>query len=657
MPDRSDAADRLSGVLADELGCRPADRGNAGGRSEASRVGSMCAAGQHEQRRPVGVEDQRVGDGPHLAAELGSGGRRSRGGLGEDDDLPGCAVLGQDVGDPPDVGVQFGSHGPDSTAIAVAARWQQPLADRAGEMPLWSMFRLLGLLGGLAAVTDLGVGAASDESLRRCVVATRLARAAGCDADQVRDVVFVSLLQHIGCTAFSHEAGAVWGDDIASGRLAFLMDFSDPRDLFRVWVPGLAAATGRSRARVLATTVRSMRGFDAAGPVATCDVAREASSRLGLPETVRQGLVHALCMWNGKGHPRRSGEDIPLATRLMHVASIAVLFLMHAGRDAALAELRRRSGSYLDPALVDLFVDHAGELLDGVESADAYEAALDCEPDPVQLVDRDDLESVARTFGDLVDLKSPRLHGHSSAVADLAAAAAGGLGLAGDVHSVRVAGHVHDIGRVAVSSRIWDKADPLSATERDQANLHPYHGERILARIPELAEVAILAGQHHERCDGSGYHRGIGGDRMSMASRVLATADAYCSATANNGAATADSTAKWLRDEARHGRLDADAVEAVLEVAGHQRQVRRQGPAGLTSRQIEVLRLVASGLSNRDIAERLVISPRTAEHHVQDVYARIGASTRAAAALFAMEHGLLGPREGSKIGRSTQAGG
>jgi HD-GYP domain-containing protein (c-di-GMP phosphodiesterase class II) len=513
------------------------------------------------------------------------------------------------------------------------------------------MFRLLGLLGGLAAVTDLGVGAANDESLRRCIVATRLARVAGCADEQIRDVVYISLLEHIGCTAFSYEAAEVWGDDIASTRTAFLMDFSDPRDVLRVWVPGMAAATGRSRPAVLATTLRSMRRFDATAPVATCDVAREAASRLGLPETVRHGLVHSLCMWNGKGYPRRGGDEIPLAARVMHVASIAVLFLLHAGPDAAVAQVRRRSGTYLDPALADIFVVQADQLLDGVEAVDPYEAALDCEPDPVQLVGPDDLETVARTFGDLADLKSPRLHGHSSAVAELAAGAAAGLGLAGDVHAVRVAGHVHDIGKVAVSSRIWDKAEPLSATERDQAHLHPYHSERILARVPELSEIARLAGQHHERCDGSGYHRGIGGERMSMASRVLAAADAYACLTALDGGETADGAAKRLRDEARQGRLDGDAVEAVLEAAGHQRQARRHGPAGLTSRQVEVLRLVASGLSNRDIAERLVISPRTAEHHVQDVYARIGASTRAAAALFAMKHGLLE----TKMGRSTQA--
>lgn len=506
------------------------------------------------------------------------------------------------------------------------------------------MFRLLGLLGGLAAVTDLGTGSATDESLRRCVVATRLARAAGCDDDEVRQIVYISLLEHIGCTAFSHESARIWGDDIVLTRLAFLMNVDDPRDIFRVWVPGLAEATGRSRMRALATTVRSIREVDANGPVATCEVATEASRRLGLPEPVQHGLHHVMTMWNGKGYPRLAGTEIPVTTRVMHVASVAVLFLLHAGSERAVAEVQRRVGSYLDPELADLFISEADELLAGVADVDAYEAALDCEPDPVRLVDEAHLEMVARTFGDLVDLKDPGLHGHSSAVAELASAAAGSLGLDGEVANVRIAGYLHDVGRAAVSSRVWNKAEPLSATELDQARLHPYHSERVLARVPALAEVARLAGQHHERCDGSGYHRGLTADRMTMAARVLAAADAYQELIEDRlqpPAVPPAAAAGRLRAEARSGHLDGDAVEAVLGAAGHHRRARRERPAGLTNRQVEVLRLVASGMSNKDIAERLVISRRTAEHHVQDVYAKIGASTRAGAALFAMEHGLM----------------
>lgn len=106
------------------------------------------------------------------------------------------------------------------------------------------MFRLLGLLGGLSAATDLGTGAPLEESLKRALVATRLARALGCEDAVVRDVIYTSLLQHLGCTAHAHESAAIWGDDIASVRLAFLTDFTAPMDVWRTWVSGIADATG-----------------------------------------------------------------------------------------------------------------------------------------------------------------------------------------------------------------------------------------------------------------------------------------------------------------------------------------------------------------------------------------------------------------------------
>ncbi len=504
---------------------------------------------------------------------------------------------------------------------------------------------MLGLLGGLSVASDMGTGAPLEESLKRCVVATRLARTVGCADTELTDVVYTSLLQHLGCTAYSHEAAQVWGDDIASTHLAFLTDLEDPRDVWRTWIPGIAASTGTSRARALGTTLVSARSFGARGPAATCEVARDASRRLGLPESVQTNLFHALTMWNGKGYPRVAGEDIPWATRLMHVASTAILFCLHAGGDAAVSEVRRRSGSYLDPDLAAAFVSNADEVLGGIEDVDAYQDVLDAEPDPVRFVDDDQLEAVARTFGDLVDLKSPWLHGHSTGVAEVAADAAANLRLGGHVRQVRVAGYLHDLGRVGVSSRIWDKPGPLTQSERDQARLHAYHSERILARIPSLEEVAKLAGQHHERCDGSGYHRGVTGAQLTMPSRVLAAADAFrelVEARPHRPALTVPDAADRLKGEAKAGRLDGDAVAAVLDAAGLRSGVRRERPAQLTQRQVEVLRLMAAGMSNRDIAKRLVISSRTAEHHVQDIYLKIGASTRAAAALFAMEHGLIG---------------
>jgi HD-GYP domain-containing protein (c-di-GMP phosphodiesterase class II) len=506
------------------------------------------------------------------------------------------------------------------------------------------MFRLLGLLGGLSLVTDLGSGAPLEESLKRSVVATRLARVAHCEPAEVSDVLYTSLLQHLGCTAYAHEGAEVWGEDVAFIHLAFLADFTDRKDMWRTWLPGLAEATGRSRARVLATAVTTGRKAEREGPRATCEVARDASRWLGLPPSVQVNLYHALAMWDGKGHPAVNGTAIPIATRVMHVASTAVLFALHADPDEAVSQVRRRSGTYLDPSLAGLFVSRAEELIGDLDDIDAYDAALACEPDPVRLVDDAHVEAVARAFGSLADLKSPWFQGHSSAVGDLAAAAVRGLGLADQVSKVRIAGYLHDLGRVGVSSRIWDKRSPLSASERDQVRLHPYHSERVVARVPALGQVAEIVGQHHERCDGSGYHRGLPAERLTMPSRVLAAADEYRDLVEERphrpALAPADA-ARRLRDEARASRLDADAVSAVLAAAGQGSRVRRTRPAGLTDRQVEVLRLVAEGLSNQEIAKRLVISRRTAEHHVQDVYLKIGVSTRAGAALFAMEHGLL----------------
>ena len=503
---------------------------------------------------------------------------------------------------------------------------------------------MLELLGGLSLVTDIGTGSPLEESLKRCLVATRLARILGCTEPEVSDVLYTALLQHLGCTAYAHEVAKVWGDDIVTTRMNFLSSSGEPEDLWRVWIPGMANATGRSKARVLATTVVTAGRMQSEGQAATCEVARGASRGLGLPEPVQAGLWHMFAQWDGKGFPTAAGEAIPLTARIMQVALTAVMFSSHANADVAIAEVRRRAGTQLDPDVAELLIARVDELLADLDDVDAYQAVLDAEPAPERRVEKAELAEVARTFGNLVDLKSPWLHGHSAGVGDLAAAAAGMLGLREETDTLRVAGYLHDLGRVGVASSIWDKPGPLSTTERDQARLHAYHSERIIARIPPLARLATLAGQHHERCDGSGYHRGATSAQLSMPARVLASADTYRRLIEDRPYRRALAPARAadrLDAEAKAGRLDPDAASAVIEAAGLRRPVRRSRPADLTERQLEVLRLVSRGLSNADIAERLVLSRRTVEHHVQAIYLKIGASTRAGAAMFAMQHGLL----------------
>lgn len=514
------------------------------------------------------------------------------------------------------------------------------------------VFRLLGLFAGLAGITDLGTGGQPDESLRRCVVATRLARAIGCPDDTLRDVMAVSLLEHIGCTAYSWETARVWSDDVAVTRALLRSDGASPGDLVRTVLPAIASATGRGRADVAATMVRTMPRLARRAPAATCEVAAEAGGSLGLSPIAVDSLRHLTAMWNGRGDPRARGEQIPLPARVMHVATVAVMFHDSSGLDAATAELRRRRGGELDPVLTDALLSDVAALLDGLEDGDPLDLVLGLEPDPVARVDEDRRLDVARVCGHLVDLKSPWLHGHSAAVASLAGAAASALAL-DDAADVRVAGHLHDVGRVGMPGRIWDCGRPWTAAERDLVRLHPYHSERALLRVPELAGVAALVGAHHERCDGSGYHRGRRGDQLPMAARVLAAADAYrtlVEARPHRAGVSAAQARTRLESEVRAGRLDPDAVAAVLVSAGGAGRPRRTGAAGLTPRQVDVLRLVSHGMSNRQIGHRLGLSPRTVDRHVADIYERIGASSRAAAALFAMQHGLVGGHETDEPG-------
>jgi HD-GYP domain-containing protein (c-di-GMP phosphodiesterase class II) len=323
-----------------------------------------------------------------------------------------------------------------------------------------------------------------------------------------------------------------------------------------------------------------------------------------------------------------------------------VIFDRLGGPDAAADMVRRRAGGWFDPAVAETFERVGPELLQRLAEADVWTEVLAAEPEPVRRIPRMQLDDVARAFADMVDLMTPFTLGHSAGVAELAGVAAGYLRLPDDdVDLVRRAALLHDLGRVAVSSHVWEKPRALTATQGEQVRLHPYHTERILVRSAILQPLARIAGMHHERQDGSGYHHGAAGAQVPVEARLLAVADAYQAMTQDRpyrAALAPAAAAREVEAAARSGRFDPECTRAVIEAAGQQAAHSRSAwPEGLSEREVDVLRLVARGLSNRQVATALFISPRTAEHHVQHIYAKIGASTRAAAAMFAMEHGLL----------------
>ena len=325
------------------------------------------------------------------------------------------------------------------------------------------------------------------------------------------------------------------------------------------------------------------------------------------------------------------------------------IFSRRHGPESARRIARRRRGSQFDPQVVDVFDEHAEQVLNGLDEAATWESIVSLEPRLSRRVSGLELDQVLEAIADLVDMKTPYLAGHSRGVAQLAAEAGRVLGLAPDeVITLRQAGLLHDLGRLGVSNAIWDKPGPLTETERERVRLHPYLTEQMLAQIPSLASCRQIAARHHERLDGSGYPRGLLGASLCTSDRLLAAADHYHQLTEprpHRPRMSAESASTQLRREVRAGRLDGAAVNAVLTAAGHRAAARRDWPNGLTTREVDVLRLLARGHTTKEIAGQLVVAPKTAANHIEHIYTKLGVTSRAAATLFATQQGFVGSYE------------
>lgn len=506
--------------------------------------------------------------------------------------------------------------------------------------------RLAELLLGLTGVADLGMGQPVGAAARTCHAAVGIARVLGCDEQTTSDVFYAALLQHVGCTAYSHEASLLFGNELSIKRASLRTDFERPREVLLDYLPTIMReAPPGDRLRTAANALLRSGGLVAGYTAANCEVAAGVARRLELSAGVQGGLLDIFEWWNGKGLPKRLREDdISLVARIVNVAGCAALFNRLGGPTVGILAVRQRVGRQLDPQVASAFASIAPALLAELATSTS-ETVLDLEPRPIRIDDGPVLDNVLRTFGEAVDLKAPFLHGHSTGVAQLVKAGAACLrfGEVDTANAVR-ASYVHDLGRAAIPSAIWESPHDLSRDAWSQIQLHAYYSQQILQRSPPLAQVATLASLHHERLNGSGYHRELTTRQLPMPARLLAAADVYqalISPRPHRQALSPQRAAGELRAMSRAGQLDSDAVAGVLADADGARQARIQTSHRLTERQVEVLRLIAEGLSNKAIGDRLRISPRTAERHVQDVYLRIGVSSRAAAAMYAMEHGLL----------------
>ncbi|MFN2568908.1 MAG: HD domain-containing phosphohydrolase, partial [Candidatus Dormibacteria bacterium] len=482
--------------------------------------------------------------------------------------------------------------------------------------------------------------------LRSWVIAARLGDHLGLEPGDRGALYYAATLAWVGCVADTPELAAWFGDDIAfraDSRLGDLAGLPMLRFMLgHVGVGSPALHRIRLGAGLLATGGKAVERV----LLSHCLTTARMAERFGLGAEVCGPLQQVFTRWDGKGVPGDvGGEAIAFPMRLLHLADVVEVYHRTGGPESALKTARARRGTQFDPAVVDGFCGVAPDVLGDPSTEIDWDAFIGGEPALQRRLTEHELDAAIEAMADFTDLRSPSRAGHSRGVGDLVARAAADTGLPPvDVVAAHRAALLHDVGLHGLPATILEKPGPLSSSEWERMRMHTYYTERMLARPVALARLGAVASLTHERCDGSGYHRGLAGPAIPVAGRLLAAACAYramIEPRPYRPAMTAKQATAELRADVRAGRLDPAAVDAVLAAAGQSRGKRLSGPAGLTPREIEVLMLIARGASTRQVAGRLAITPKTAETHIERIYSKTGASTRSTATLFAMQYGLL----------------
>lgn len=510
--------------------------------------------------------------------------------------------------------------------------------------------RLADLVAAFSLATDLGLGQPMDHVLRSWRIAAELGDQVGIEADGRGSLYYVVTLAWVGCVADTPEVASFFGDDIAFRADSYEVDLAGlPMYWFMLQHIG-AGSPPVQRAKLAARLAMTGGKAVQRGLMSHCLTTARLAERLGLGEEVCGPLQQVFARWDGKGVPGDlAGEQIALPMRVFHLADVVEVQHRNGGPDAAIEVAQAKRGTHFDPTVVDAFCPVAHQVLGDPDVEHDWDELIDQEPSLQQRLTGVQLDVALEAIGDFTDLRSLHRAGHARAVSRLAERAAMEQGLpAADVDLVRRAGLLHDLGLHGVPATILDKSGPLSPREWERLRMHPYFTERMLARCEPLARVGAIASLVRERGDGSGYPRGLTAAAIPATGRLLTAACAFAAMIeprAHRSALSRKQAAAEVRAEVRAGRLDPAAVDAVLAAAGQPRGKRAMRPSGLTTREIEVLVLIARGASTRQVARALGIAPKTAETHIARIYAKTGATTRSTATLLALQHGLLGSFE------------
>jgi HD-GYP domain-containing protein (c-di-GMP phosphodiesterase class II) len=516
--------------------------------------------------------------------------------------------------------------------------------------PLHSPIRMAEVLAAFSFATDLGTGKSMGHAIRACYLGMTMARELRLSTAEQAELYYSFLLMHSGCTSLSLTlAPVIHGDELAAIADITLRDDANLLEVLN-WLRRNVSPEEPLPTRTLNLIRALLNGHDAVDARGVCEVAVRVAQRLGMPQGVQNGVLHYLERWDGKGPFGLRENAIPLNARLLQMALKIEACHTATGPHEAEAMAHEQKGRSFDPQVVDVFLSVARKstLWETLAQQDIWEIVLDLEPDsPHRYMDEAKLDDVALAAADFVDLKSPFTVGHSRETAGFAEGIARRMDLPrSEITDIRRAALVHDLGHVALPGHILFPQSQLSDVDKEKLRLHPYYTERILSRVPALASVAAIAGMHHERLNGTGYYRGLSGNELPASACILALADDFqdrLQTSPNRLDLDPKDVLKAMQSDV--GPLFSPECFAALaqELGGAAPKPprRREWPAGLTDREVEVLRHVAKGASNRQMAQELVVSEKTVAHHLEHIYDKIGISSRAAAVFFAMEHELI----------------
>ncbi len=405
-------------------------------------------------------------------------------------------------------------------------------------MDLGQGLQLSELISALSHALDMTEGQPPGHCMRCCWIGMQLADSLGLDETQKWELYYTLLLKDLGCSSNAARICELYGAD----DLSFKRDFK--------WVDGslgqvvrfVLQHTGRDQG--LAERFRKLMRIARDGEqladeiISTrCERGAAIARDLGFNEQVSAGIHSLDEHWSGQGRPQGlKADEIPLYSRIALLTQVVDVFHTAAGGEAALKEARARSGLWFDPELVAALEKVAQQpgFWQTLAGPTLSQSVLSLCPEGHQIeVDDDYLDRVAAAFGQVVDAKSPYTAGHSERVSLYTDMIAEQLGLSLERRRwLRRGALLHDVGKLGVSNSILDKPGKLDQDEWGRVQDHARFTEEILGRIGTFAELAKVAGAHHERLDGKGYPRGLKAEDISLDTRIITTADIFDAITA-----------------------------------------------------------------------------------------------------------------------------